>query len=87
MGTNGHLLQGAVDIAACTDGPGALALTLDHCLPGERRLLFRVPAPFTLRGIETDARDHLVDRRRPGLVTVHLNGPRRIHLRLQWRRG
>lgn len=76
IGTNLHILQGAVELDAMEYLPDSktLRLTINHFDQTERRLFVWRPASFRNVRVKTNARDFLVDDRRRDLLILQFNG-------------
>ena len=76
VGTNIHILQGAVEIDAMEYMPDSktLRLTINHFDQHERRLFIWRPASFHKARVQSNARDWLVDGRRRDMVILQFNG-------------
>ena len=86
MGTNMHILQGAVDIQTCTFARNRLQIMVGHFMQKERKLFIRYPRRYMFNRIETNAKDYLVDARKKGILTIQFNGRKRTDFRLWWRK-
>jgi len=76
IGTNLHVLQGAVEIESASYAGRTLTLAVSHFDQAERRLFFWRPPAFRRVRIDTDAADCLLDERRPDRLTLQYNGRR-----------
>ncbi len=74
LGTNLHLLQGAVEIPVCEFSRNRLDLRVHHFAQQERRIFLSLPRGWRLRDIDTNARDLLIDQRRSGLLIINYSG-------------
>ncbi len=76
VGTNLHILQGAVEIGAMAYLPAkkTLRLAIKHFDQHERRLFIWRPASFRRVRVQSNAQDWLVDDRRSDLLIVQFNG-------------
>ena len=86
VGTNMHILQGAVDIEDCRFEGETLRIVVGHPMQRERKLFIWRPAGWTLAGVKTDAKDYLVDDRQPSIMCIHFNGRKKTSFELSWRR-
>ncbi len=83
VGTDLHLFQGAVELEALDYQPDGLRVVVRHFDQRERSLFLYLPPGTALRGVHTDARDHLVDARHPPIVRLQFNGRRRTTIRVR----
>ena len=84
LGTDLHIFQGGVEIQGLREGADELEIVLDHWRQKDATLTFWRPEGVELAGLETDAVDHLVDPRKPELVTIHYNGDGPTTFRVTW---
>lgn len=87
IGTNLHLLQGAVEIESCQFHKDRLRIRVNHFYQKDRQLFFWHPTSFKLAKVRTNARDYLVDARRPNHVTISFNGRKQTEFELAWRQA
>lgn len=74
LGTNLHIFQGAAELLQEELAGNTLNLKIRHFFQQDRKLILWHPSRLKLKGVKTNARDHLVDTRQKNLVTVHFNG-------------
>ena len=86
VGTNLHMLQGAVEIKECRLEKDTLRIVVNHWMQKERRLHVWCPPAWRLKGIKTNARDHLLDTRKPPIISLQYNGRRRTQFDLRFTR-
>ena len=82
LGTNMHLLQGAVELEHLGRENGAMEVTVGHFMQQERRLTFWRPDTKNHFNIETNATDYLVDTRKPNLLAIQFNGRKQTKFRI-----
>ena len=87
IGGNLHIFQGAVEVRACAWDQDTLRVRLAHPAQPDRKLVFWHPRGYRLARVHSNVRDHLVDQRRRGLVTIHFNGRRKTDFELSWIRS
>jgi hypothetical protein len=74
LGTDMHILQGAVDLTDCQWRDGELSITVSHVNQKEKTLFIHNPDGWFLADLTTNAENHLVDARTPNLLKLHFNG-------------
>ena len=76
IGTNLHILQGAVELDAVEyqAAKRTLRLTINHFDQNERRLFVWRPSTERTVDVKTNARDFLADTRQRNLVIIQFNG-------------
>ena len=85
LGTDMHLLQGAVDVRSVAHERNTLRIEIGHFMQKDRRMTIWHPSRSKAVRVETNARDHLVDGRRKNLLTIHFNGRRRTWFDIRWK--
>jgi len=83
LGTNMHILQGAMDLDNVREQNGALEVTVSHFMQRERRIVLWRPSATSGLDIETDAIDYVMDARKPNLLTIQFNGHGRTAFRIR----
>ncbi len=85
VGTNMHILQGAVDIDDCRFEGQTLNIVVGHPMQRDRKLFIWHPKDWRLADVKTDARDYLVDDRQSPVTCIHFNGGKKTKFALRWR--
>jgi len=86
IGTNLHIFQGAVDIESVAFDDRAMRIRVRHFYQKERKLFFWHPPTYTLRQVQTNARDFLVDDRHAPFIVLTFNGRKHTAFTLIWSR-
>ena len=85
VGTNMHILQGAVDVKAVSFDEDVLRVEIKHFMQREGRIAIWHPSRYKLDRVETNAKDYLLDARKRNPLTIHFNGRKRTSFRMKWR--
>ena len=84
LGTNMHILQGAVDIKTAFYEKNRLRIEVNHFYQKDRKLFVSRPKGFRLWKVRANAVDFLVDERYRDFYTVHFNGRRNTFFDLKF---
>ena len=79
VGTDMHLLQGAVDVSKVEWRNNELNIDVAHFNQKDKTLFIHHPDNYKLKDIKTNAKDHLADTRIPNLLKIHFNGNSENH--------
>lgn len=86
VGTNMHILQGAVDIDDCRFEGQTLRIVVGHPMQQDRKLFIWRPAGWKVQSVKTDAVDYLVDERRSPIMCIRFNGKKKTHFEIRWKK-
>lgn len=84
IGTNMHLLQGAVDLESVTYGEDELRLRVGHFVQKDAAVFVWLPGCHRLSSVETSAAAFTVDARAGQVVKILFDGTGSTDIRLRW---
>ena len=87
VGTNMHILQGAVDIDDVAFENEVLRVAVSHPMRQERRLFIWHPRRYAGADVRTDAKSCLAESPKPQLLCIRFIGCKRTEFEIRWRPG
>ncbi|MFB3892027.1 MAG: alpha-galactosidase [Phycisphaerae bacterium] len=84
VGTNMHILQGAVEMETAAFDGRTSRIVVRHPDQHERKLFIWHPRRFVLGSVRTNAKDYVIDCRRKQLLCIQFNGRRRTRFDIRW---
>ncbi len=84
IGTNMHILQGAVDIDNVSFSKGVMNIKVGHIYQKDRSVTIYCPARYKFKSIKTNARDVLIDDRKRNLLKINFTGRKRTNMELRF---
>ena len=84
IGTDMHILQGAVDIDNVSFTGGKLTIKIGHIYQKDRTVTVFVPQRFKFKGLKTNARDVLLDDRKRNLLKINFTGKKHTNMELRF---
>ncbi len=84
IGTDMHILQGAVDIDNVSFADGVMKIQIAHIFQKERTVTIHKPPRFKFKNLKTNARDVLIDDRKRNLLKIHFTGKKRTNMELRF---
>jgi hypothetical protein len=88
LGTDMHILQGAVDVSECEWSDGKLLISISHINQKDKTLFIHRPDGWNFMDLTTNADNYLVDPRTPDLLKIHFNGKKdTTKFQINWARN